>query len=74
MSAGTATCAIPTVQTDGWELSTPEASGFNATTLCMTLTAIAQGRDNIHGIVSNATASWWPRCTAAAKTNRSRAD
>jgi CubicO group peptidase (beta-lactamase class C family) len=51
LSAGAATCAIPTIQTDGWELSTPEASGFNPTTLCLTLTAIAQGKDNIHSIV-----------------------
>lgn len=51
LSASAASCAIPTIQTDGWELSTPEASGFNSTTLCLTLTAIAQGIDNIHSIV-----------------------
>jgi CubicO group peptidase (beta-lactamase class C family) len=49
--ANAAPCAAPTTQTDGWELSTPEAAGFNASALCASLTAIAQGKDNIHGIV-----------------------
>ncbi|MES2164766.1 MAG: serine hydrolase [Pseudomonadota bacterium] len=49
--AHAAPCAAPFAQGDGWELAVPEASGFNANALCVTLTALAQGKDNIHGIV-----------------------
>jgi hypothetical protein len=51
LSASAATCAIPTLQGDDWERNTPEASGMNATALCTTLNAIAQGKDNIHSVI-----------------------
>ena len=44
-------CAAPVIIGDGWEVSTPDASGFDAATLCATLASVAAGNANIHGVV-----------------------
>ena len=50
-TAQAATCAAPVALNDGWEMSSPEAAGFNANALCVTLTALANGKDNIHSVI-----------------------
>jgi len=49
--AAEAPCAAPVIIGDGWEVSTPDASGFDAATLCATLASVAAGNANIHGVV-----------------------
>jgi CubicO group peptidase (beta-lactamase class C family) len=46
-----AACYAPVAQADGWELSVPGASGFDGNALCVTLTALDRGRDNIHSVI-----------------------
>ena len=49
--AAEATCAAPASIGDGWEVATPDASGFDAAALCSTLAAVTGGDANIHGVV-----------------------
>ncbi len=44
-------CAAPALVGDGWETSTPEASGFDTAALCTTLAGVAAGDANIHGVL-----------------------
>lgn len=44
-------CAWPAIVGDGWEVSTPESSGFDAKALCATLANIATAKDNIHSVI-----------------------
>jgi len=45
-----APCAMP--QADGdWDVSTPDAAGFDATALCEALREVDKGNANIHGVV-----------------------
>jgi CubicO group peptidase (beta-lactamase class C family) len=44
-------CAVPASIGDGWEIATPEASGFDAEALCRVLAAVGTGDANIHGVV-----------------------
>src|SRR6266446_9267982 len=45
------TCAVPATLGDGWEVSTPESSGFDAQALCAVLAGVKSGEANIHGVI-----------------------
>lgn len=44
-------CTTPPALDDGWEVSAPEASGFDAPRLCAALAAIENGHANVHGVI-----------------------
>jgi CubicO group peptidase (beta-lactamase class C family) len=44
-------CAPPTALADGWETSAPDASGFDTAVLCAVLAGVANGREDIHGVI-----------------------
>lgn len=44
-------CATPKTLADGWEIATPQASGFDAAALDALMTGIAAGPDNIHSVL-----------------------
>jgi CubicO group peptidase (beta-lactamase class C family) len=44
-------CAPPTAIADGWETSAPDASGFDTAVLCAVLAGVANGREDIHGVI-----------------------
>jgi hypothetical protein len=46
-----AICTQPKNIGDGWTISTPESSGFDATALCQTLTKAGSSRANIHSVI-----------------------
>jgi len=49
--AAEASCVAPIVLGDGWKTADPQASGFNAATLCAVLERVAGDASNIHGVV-----------------------
>jgi CubicO group peptidase (beta-lactamase class C family) len=50
-SASNEPCATPAVTSDGWQVATPGAAGFDANALCATLSAVARGAANLHGVI-----------------------
>ena len=50
-SAADEPCAPPAATSDGWEVATPEAAGFDAGALCAALTAVARADANLHGVI-----------------------
>src|SRR5262249_53191464 len=44
-------CAEPAAIADGWENAAPDATGFDTAALCAVLSAVATGREDIHGVV-----------------------
>ncbi len=44
-------CFAPVAASDGWEISTPEAAGFDAKALCAALAEVDRGSANIHGVI-----------------------
>jgi hypothetical protein len=46
-----AICTQPKNIGDGWNISTPESTGFDAPALCQILTKAGSGRENIHSVL-----------------------
>jgi len=44
-------CAVPAIIGDGWEISMPESSGFDAQALCAVLAGVKSSEENIHGVI-----------------------
>ena len=49
--AAEAPCFAPVAASDGWGISAPEASGFDARALCAALAEVDRGSANIHGVI-----------------------
>ena len=44
-------CFSPVAASDGWEVATPEAAGFDASALCAALDEVDRGDANIHAVI-----------------------
>lgn len=49
--AAETSCAVPANIGDGWEVSTPRSSGFDAQALCAVLAGVKSGEANIHSVI-----------------------